>query len=130
MSEAHRATDDDARENRIRARGSVLDLHFAQSLYKPLLKSQRRDGVEVSSDTPYGDDPRHRLDIYTPRNGAGAPHPVLIFIPGGGFIQRRQGFGSRENIGQRFAREGIAVVVANYRLALLADTWLRPARKT
>jgi len=114
-AEAHRATDDAMREQRIRAHGPVLDLHFAQSMYTPLLKSQRRDGVEASCDISYGDDPRHRLDIYTPRDAAGAPHPVMIFIPGGGFIRGDKA--DRENIGQRFAREGIAVVVANYRLA-------------
>jgi acetyl esterase len=113
--EAHRGGDDAARENRIRARGPVLDLHFAQSLYKPLHKDQRRDGVEVSRDIAYGNDPRHRLDVYSPRNGAAAPHPVMLFIPGGGFIRGDKA--DRENIGQRFAREGIAVVVANYRLA-------------
>src|SRR5580693_10316591 len=114
-AEAHRGSDDAARENRIRARGPVLDLHFAQSLYKPLLKEQRRDGVEVSRDIAYGNDPRHRLDIYKPMHAVEAPHPVMIFIPGGGFIRGDKA--DRENIGQRFAREGIAVVVANYRLA-------------
>jgi acetyl esterase len=114
-AEAHRTTDDAARENRIRAHGPVLDLHFAQTMYKPLLKNQRRDGVEVSSNISYGSDPRHRLDIYAPGNGAAEPHPVMIFIPGGGFIRGDKA--DRENVGQRFAREGIAVVVANYRLA-------------
>jgi acetyl esterase len=114
-AEAHRGSDDAAREHRIRARGPVLDLHFAQSMYKPLLKEQRRDGVEVSRDIAYGNDPRHRLDIYKPMHGVAAPRPVLIFIPGGGFIRGDKA--DRENIGQRFAREGIAVVVANYRLA-------------
>jgi triacylglycerol lipase len=55
------------------------------------------------------------LDIYTPQNGVAAPHPVMIFIPGGGFIRGDKA--DRENIGQRFAREGFAVIVANYRLA-------------
>jgi acetyl esterase len=114
-AEAHRATDDAVREKRIRAHGPVLDLHFAQSMYKPLLRSQRRDGVEVNCDIAYGEDPRHRLDIYTPRAAGAAPHPVMIFVPGGGFIRGDKA--DRENIGQRFAREGIAVVVANYRLA-------------
>lgn len=114
-TEVPRTTDAVARENRIRAHGPVLDLHFAQSLYKPLLKNQRRDGVEVSRDISYGSDPRHRLDIYTPGNSIAAPHPVMIFIPGGGFIRGDKA--DRENVGQRFAREGIAVVVANYRLA-------------
>ena len=119
-AETHRASDDAAREKRIRAHGPVLDLHFAQSMYKPLLKGQRRDGVEVSSDISYGNDPRHRLDIYTPRSDAAAPHAVMIFMPGGGFIRGDKA--DRENVGQRFAREGIAVVVANYRLAP-AHTW-------
>jgi acetyl esterase len=114
-AEAPGATDDAARESRIRAHGPVLDLHFAQSMYTPLLKNQRRDGVEVSRDISYGNDPRQRLDIYTPRDGAAAPRPVMIFIPGGGFIRGDKA--DRENVGQRFAREGIAVVVANYRLA-------------
>jgi acetyl esterase len=114
-AETHRASDDAVREKRIRAHGPVLDLHFAQSMYKPLLKNQRRDGVDVSCDISYGDDPRHRLDVYTPRNGVAAPHSVMIFMPGGGFIRGDKA--DRENVGQRFAREGIAVVVANYRLA-------------
>src|ERR1700683_2032798 len=114
-AEAPRAIDDVVREKRIRAHGPVLDLHFAQSMYRPLLKSQRRDGVEASCDISYGDDPRHRLDIYMPGDGAAAPHPIMIFIPGGGFIRGDKA--DRENVGQRFAREGIAVVVANYRLA-------------
>src|ERR1700685_2989591 len=114
-AEAHRGSDDGAREKRIRARGPVLDLHFAQSMYKPLLKEQRRDGVEVSRDMAYGNDPRHRLDIYKPMHPVEGPHPVMIFIPGGGFIRGDKA--DRENIGQRFAREGTAVVVANYRLA-------------
>ena len=84
-------------------------------MYKPLLEDQCRDGVEVNRDIAYGDDPRHRLDIYTPLPGAAAPRPVMVFIPGGGFIRGDKA--DRENIGQRFAREGIAVVVANYRLA-------------
>ena len=98
--EKPRTTDAVARENRIRAHGPVPDLHFAQSLYKPLLKNQRRDGVEVSRDISYGTDPRHRLDIYTPGNGIAAHPPVMIFIPGGGFI-RGDKKADRENIGQR-----------------------------
>ena len=110
-----RTSDAAAREKRIRAQGAVLDLHFAQSMYKPLLRSQRRDGVDIDSDIAYGDDPRQRLDIYTPRGGSASPRSVMIFIPGGGFIRGDKA--DRENVGQRFAREGMAVVVANYRLA-------------
>lgn len=108
-------TDEAVRERRIRAHGAVLDLNFAQSMYKPLLENQRRDGVNVARDIAYGSDARHRLDVYTPQDDGAAPHAVMIFMPGGGFIRGDKG--DRDNVGYYFARQGIAVVVANYRLA-------------
>jgi hypothetical protein len=42
-------------ELQIRARGPVLDMPFTQSLYKPLLDAQRRDGVRVERDLIYSD---------------------------------------------------------------------------
>jgi triacylglycerol lipase len=104
-----------ALESRIRARGPVLDMAFAQSLYRPLLEKQRRDGVEVTSDISYGPDIRHRLDIYRPQAAGAEPRAVMVFLPGGGFIRGDKA--DRENVGQHFAREGVAVVIANYRLA-------------
>jgi len=108
-------TDEAVRERRIRAHGAVLDLNFAQSMYKPLLENQRRDGVKVARDIAYGSDARHRLDVYTPQNDGAVPHAVMIFMPGGGFIRGDKG--DRDNVGYYFARQGIAVVVTNYRLA-------------
>jgi acetyl esterase len=102
-------------EARIRALGPVLDMAFAQSIYKPILEKQQRDGVEVLRDLDYGSDARHRLDLYRPREPAAALREVLIFLPGGGFIRGDKG--DRENVGQYFARHGFIVVVANYRLA-------------
>jgi acetyl esterase len=107
-------------EQRIRSRGPVLDMTFTQSLYKPLLDSQRRDGVEVTRDRAYGADPRHRLDVYRPLAASAKPLPVLIFLHGGGFIRGDKS--DRENIGQYFARQGMVVIVPNYRLAP-AHTW-------
>ena len=74
-------------EARIRAHGPVLDVHFAQSIYKPLLEKQPRDGVEVFRDIDYGLDARHRLDLYRPQKPAASLREVLIFLPGGGFIR-------------------------------------------
>jgi acetyl esterase len=108
-------TDEAVRERRIRAHGAVLDLNFAQSMYKPLLENQRRDGVTVARDLSYGSDARHRLDVYQPQSEGAAPHAVMIFMPGGGFIRGDKS--DRDNVGNYFARQGIAVVVANYRLA-------------
>jgi triacylglycerol lipase len=102
-------------ETQIRARGAVLDLPFTRSLYQPLLAVQRRDGVDVERDLAYGDDARHRLDVYRPRHQGAALLPVLIFMHGGGFVRGDKG--ERENVGQYFARQGFVVVVPNYRLA-------------
>jgi acetyl esterase len=102
-------------EGRIRALGAVLDMPFTQSIYKPLLDRQPREGVKVTRDVRYGDDERHRLDIYEPEAPAMAPRPLLLLLPGGGFIRGDKA--ERENFGQRFAREGIVTAVANYRLA-------------
>ena len=102
-------------EGRIRARGAVLDMPFTQSIYRPLLDRQPREGVKVTRDIPYGSDERQQLDIYQPEAQAAAPRSVLLLMPGGGFIRGDKA--ERENFGQRFGREGIVTVVANYRLA-------------
>lgn len=104
-------------ESRIRAQGAVLDMPFTQSIYKPLLDRQPREGVTVKRDLRYGSDERQRLDVYEPVAQAAAPGPVLLLMPGGGFIRGDKA--ERENFGQRFAREGIVTAVANYRLAPL-----------
>ena len=103
------------RERQIRARGAVLDMPFTRSLYDPLLENQRRDGVQVTRNIAYGGDERHRLDVYRPLDSAATAYPVVIVLPGGGFVRGDKA--DRENFGQVFARHGIAVAVANYRLA-------------
>jgi acetyl esterase len=107
-------------EQRIRERGAVLDMPFTQSIYKPLLADQPRDGVSVERDLRYGDDPRARLDVYRPQTDELSPRAVLLFFHGGGFIRGDKA--ERENVGLYFARHGLVVVVANYRLAP-AHTW-------
>jgi triacylglycerol lipase len=106
-------------EKRIRAHGPVLDMAFTQSIYAPLLSCQRRDGVLVDRDLAYGEDERHRIDVYRPENAA-SPCTTLLFLPGGGFVRGDKS--ERENIGQFFARQGFVVAIANYRLAPKA-TW-------
>jgi acetyl esterase/lipase len=73
--------------------------------------------VEVTKDIVYtegapGDANKHKLDLYRPKDGRN--FPVLIFIHGGSWRS-----GDRSNypaLGNRFAREGIGVVVSSYRL--------------
>jgi len=102
-------------ELRLRERGAVLDMPFTQSIYKPLLENQPRDGVEAQLDLRYGEDPRQRLDVYRSSTAKAAPKTLMLFFHGGGFVRGDKG--DRENVGQLFAREGMVVMVANYRLA-------------
>lgn len=69
-------------------------------------------GTEITRDLAYGDHPRQRFDIYEPdRDG---PHPVLIYIHGGGW--ERGSKGEYAFVGKRFAAEGYLTAMINYRL--------------
>ncbi len=107
-------------EKAIRAAGPVIDPAFAKNLYAPLLASAPRGG-EVLRDIAYGDDERHRLDVYLPvavPDGASAagnkPAPVVIFLHGGGFIRGDKA--DRAAVGDYFSRHGVLAVLPNYRL--------------
>ena len=65
-------------------------------------------------DVAYGEDPRQRLDVYTPEGG-GTGLPVMVFFYGGGWNS-----GSRNDyawVGHSLAAQGYVVVVPDYRLA-------------
>ncbi|RBA23025.1 alpha/beta hydrolase [Herminiimonas fonticola] len=66
-----------------------------------------------SADIAYGDDPRQRLDVYTPVS-ASSPAPVVVFFYGGSWNK-----GERADyafVGSALASRGIVTVVADYRL--------------
>jgi acetyl esterase len=102
-------------ERHIRERGAVLDMPFTQSLYKPMLAGQRRDGVEVIRDLPYGEDALQRVDVYRPQSDAARPCATVLFFHGGGFVRGDKS--DRNNVGFFFARHGFTVLLPNYRLA-------------
>lgn len=61
----------------------------------------------------YGDNPRHRLDVYAPKGGAG-PAPVAVFFYGGAWDSgRRQDYNW---VGKALASRGFVTVVADYRI--------------
>lgn len=99
-------------ERVLRARGPVIDPPGTKALYAPYLAKLPPSDAELTADIAYGDDERHRLDVYRPKSEA--PLPVLVFIHGGGFVRgdKRE----REHLARAFAREGFVVVVPNYRL--------------
>ncbi len=62
---------------------------------------------------PYGANPRHKLDIYTPAKAA-AGAPVVVFFMGGNWVR-----GEREDfafVGRALASRGYVVVIPDYRL--------------
>jgi acetyl esterase len=87
------------------------------AMFAPLAKPSSLAGIKVSEDLAYGADERNKLDLFQPE---GEPHlPVLAFIPGGGFVggNKHANDAIYANVGAYFARHGMLVVIANYRLA-------------
>jgi acetyl esterase/lipase len=75
------------------------------------------------ADLAYGDHERQKLDLYRPE-GEG-PHPILVWVHGGGFLRGEKSapghpFGG--HIGRWAARSGLLGAVINYRLAP-GSTW-------
>jgi acetyl esterase/lipase len=91
-------------------------LQETRALHQPLL-ARKSESVSVQQDVPYAPDERQRLDLYSAADAAGLP--VLIYVPGGGFIEgdKRTEDGFYANIGYYFADRGFLVLIMNYRLA-------------
>ena len=71
-------------------------------------------------DIAYGPDERHRLDVFAPAARPGRAMPVVLFVPGGGFVggaKSREGVPFYQNVGVFFAKNGVVGVTMNYRLA-------------
>tara|TARA_R100001163_G_C5054212_1_gene190755 strand:+ start:396 stop:1265 length:870 start_codon:yes stop_codon:yes gene_type:complete len=70
---------------------------------------------QVAQDIAYGDDPRHRLDIYAPSDRAqGKKLPTIVFFYGGSWKTGQKNH--YEFAGRALAALGAVVVVADYRL--------------
>jgi acetyl esterase/lipase len=72
-----------------------------------------RDGIAVTSDIPYGDGPRHTLDVYAPRMAAG-PTPVVVFFYGGNWDSGAKAM--YRFVGAALAARGVLTVIPDYRL--------------
>jgi acetyl esterase/lipase len=87
-----------------------------QDLYRHRVNLMPAPGVTVTKDVAYGADPRQKLDVY---RAAGSNNPILIYIPGGGFVGGDKNADGvfYVNLGLDLAKHGITTVIANYRLA-------------
>lgn len=106
----------------IRRMGAAFDEHVLRrtyALYVPLHRRTPKDPLSVERDIAYGDDVRHRLDIFTPERPP-VRAPVVVYFHGGGYVA-----GERspvpglvyDNVPRFFACQGLVGVNATYRLA-------------
>lgn len=95
-------------------------LRETYALFTPLQERAPKDRVVAERDLAYGEDERHRLDVFMPERRPAAPAPIVVYIHGGGFVA-----GERspvpgliyDNVPTFFARHGMIGVNATYRLA-------------
>jgi triacylglycerol lipase len=99
----------------LRHLGRVIDPPATARLYASVPRPEAGEAVDCLRDLPYGEDERHRLDVYRPRGLAPGQAPVLVFVHGGGFMRGDKA--EREHIGLALARRGRVVVLPNHRLA-------------
>ncbi len=72
-------------------------------------------GYRLTADIAYSPDPRHQLDIYTPRSPAPTNgFPVVVFLYGGAW--NRGDRADYQFVGAALASKGILAVLADYRL--------------
>jgi len=70
-------------------------------------------GTTEAHDIAYAAGPRHRLDLYVPRQAA-APAPVVVFFYGGGWQMGQKDW--YRFVGRGLVTRGILVVIPDYRL--------------
>lgn len=71
-------------------------------------------GVAITTDVPYGPDPRQKLDIYRPTQGIPERRPIVLFLYGGSWSGGEKflyGF-----VGKALASHGYTTVIPDYRL--------------
>ncbi len=86
-------------------------------LFAPLLEAAPKDGVTVTEDIAFGEDPKQKLDLFRPDGVDNAP--VVVFVHGGALTRGDKSGrpGVYDNVLYFFARHGMVGVNANYRLA-------------
>jgi triacylglycerol lipase len=89
-------------------------------LYKPLHAGASTANVQITRDVRYGDDARHRMDVFVPSGARPGSLPVLMFVHGGGFVGGDKSTPDSpfyDNVGLWAARNGFIGVTMTYRLA-------------
>lgn len=95
-------------------------LQRCAALFAPEQEALARSMPASVVDAAYGDNPRHRLDLYRLDAGSGEVVPIVLFVHGGGFRLGDKGSAvswANANVGRMAARAGFLGAVMNYRLA-------------
>lgn len=71
-------------------------------------------GVAITTDAPYGSDPRQKLDVYAPERPSDTRRPVVVFFYGGSWQSGEKAL--YRFIGAALARRGFVAIVPDYRL--------------
>ena len=107
---------------KIREIGAVLNPQMIQASFGLYMERvvKAYPGVSSTEDIAYGPDERHKLDVFASAARQERPMPVVLFVPGGGFVggaKSRPGVPFYQNVGVFFARNNVVGVTINYRLA-------------
>jgi acetyl esterase/lipase len=89
-------------------------------LFAALHEKEPFADVQVIRDVRYGEDVRHRLNVFQAKDAAKTARPVLVFVHGGGFIggdKSMPGMPFYDNVGVWGARHGLVGVNITHRLA-------------
>jgi triacylglycerol lipase len=103
----------------LRQIGPAIDPPATARLYAPLQPREPFAGVAVTRDQRYGEDARHRLDVFAP-SARGPARPVLVFVHGGAYVagdKQLPGSPFYANIGAWAVGQGMVGVNLTYRLA-------------
>jgi acetyl esterase/lipase len=90
-----------------------LAYHFAALEIFNLLVPKDADSRLVARDVSYGGDVRQKLDVYAPKQDAGAL-PVIVFVHGGSWQSGNKN--AYEFVGRALAAQGFVTMVISYRL--------------
>lgn len=104
---------------RLKAIGPVVAPPATAPLYTPLQQREPYAGARIARNERYGDDARHRLDVFTGLDKS-LGKPVLVFVHGGAFIAGDKRTGDSpfyDNIALWAVRNGFVGVNMTYRLA-------------
>lgn len=102
----------------LRALGNGIEPAATAALYAPLQAREPYANVVVQRDLAYGDDPRHRLDLFLPADDK-RPRPLLLFVHGGGFVRGDKRSGDSpfyDNVALWALRLGCVAANMTYRL--------------